>query len=355
MDRLATGHPGLSSEGLWPEQLDAGSAGFNGTREERRCGAARICRASDLHAKTFDPITYVVPGYVAEGCTILAGRPKLGKSWLCLEMALAVSSGATCLGGVICTQGSVLLLALEDNERRLQRRLDKLSPTAGGRWPDSLHYATEWQRADDGGLDDICQWIENTPTAKMIIIDVLALFRPVRETRQAYEADYAAISSLQAIASKYRVAIVVGHHVRKMGADGDQFEKISGSFGLTGAADAALILDRDGQGATLYGRGRDIEEIETAVAFDKESCRWSILGNTSEFRRSEQRKDVLALLAEATEPMSPREIAGALGSTDNAMRKLLHMMAKSGEVKKIGRGRYLHPDRTDPAQSTEGR
>ena len=69
---------------------------------------------------------YIVPGFIAEGCTLLAGRPKLGKSWLMLDVGLAVAAGRYCLGDARCEQGDVLYLALEDNERRLQRRIDKL-------------------------------------------------------------------------------------------------------------------------------------------------------------------------------------------------------------------------------------
>src|SRR5918995_1762171 len=82
--------------------------------------------AQELRRRVFAPIKYVVPGYIAEGCTLLAGRPKLGKSWLVLEMGLAVASGGCCLGSIPCKQGDVLYLALEDNERRLQKRIDKV-------------------------------------------------------------------------------------------------------------------------------------------------------------------------------------------------------------------------------------
>jgi RecA-family ATPase len=123
----------------------------NGKKESRK---PQIRSAHELRRREFDPIRYVVPGYIAEGCTLLAGRPKLGKSWLVLEMGLAVATGEACLGGILCEQGDVLYLALEDNERRLQKRIDKvLGPLH--EWPQSFQYATEWPRASDGGLDAI--------------------------------------------------------------------------------------------------------------------------------------------------------------------------------------------------------
>jgi RecA-family ATPase len=220
-----------------------------------------ICTARELHAMRFQPIRYVVDGYIAEGCTLLAGRPKLGKSWLMLEVGLAVAAGISCLGGRTCEQGAVLYLALEDNQRRLQKRIGKVLGTFGVEWPSAFHYATEWARANECGLDAIRDWIETTKNPRLVIVDVLAMFKPVRGGKETlYEADYHAIKGLQALASTYNIAIVVVHHTRKGLGETDPFEKVSGTLGLSGAADTTIILDRDGSGATLYGRGRDIEE-----------------------------------------------------------------------------------------------
>jgi hypothetical protein len=122
-------------------------------------------------------------------------------------------------------------------------------------------------------------------------------------------------------------------------------------MGLSGAADTVLILDRDGQGTTLYGRGRDIEEIEQAVEFDRDTARWRVLGEATEVRRSDQRTAIIKLLLEADAPITPAEIAAATGMNDNNVRQLLLKMTKSGEVKKTEKGRYVHPDRWSPPVS----
>ncbi|HKG74907.1 MAG TPA: AAA family ATPase, partial [Aestuariivirgaceae bacterium] len=118
---------------------------------------------------------YVVPGYFVEGCTLFAGRPKLGKSWLCLEVGLAVASGSTCLGGLECGQGDVLYLALEDNERRLQRRIEKLLGRAQ-EWPEAFHYATEWPRAAEGS-EAIRAWLKRAKSPRLVVVDVLMMYR----------------------------------------------------------------------------------------------------------------------------------------------------------------------------------
>jgi hypothetical protein len=315
------------------------------TQDSRRI---ETISAASLRRKTFAPIRYVVPGYIAEGCTLLAGPPKLGKSWLVLEMGLAVAMGGTCLGGIACEQGDVLYLALEDNRRRLQERIDKvLGPLH--EWPESLHLATKCSRANEGGLDAIRDWIVEVEKPRLIIVDVLMMFRPAGSGREnQYEADYHAIKGLQALASEFQVAIVVVHHTRKGGSDVDPFEKVSGTLGLSGAADTTIVLDRDGKGATIYGRGRDIPEIESAVEFNKGDCRWFIMGQASDVRRTDERSVILTVLITADEPMTPGDLADALGRPRNNMKQMLFKMTKAGEVLKLpGRGRYIHPERLD--------
>ncbi|WP_262272211.1 AAA family ATPase [Microvirga yunnanensis] len=324
-----------------PSPITLDKNGKNGSKKPT------VRSAHELRRREFAPIGYVVPGYIAEGCTLLAGRPKLGKSWLVLEMGLAVAMGEACLGSILCEQGDVLYLALEDNERRLQKRIDKvLGPLH--EWPQGFQYATEWPRANEGGLDAIREWILSVPNPRLIIVDVLAMFRPASGGKDnMYETDYHAIKGLQGLASEFNVAIVVVHHTRKGGSDVDPFEKVSGTLGLSGAADTTIVLDRDGNGATLYGRGRDIEEIESAVEFNKGDCRWVVMGKAEEVRRTDERSVILETLRDADEPMGPREISLATGASRNNVDQLLYKMAKTGEVMKAKRGQYVHPDRAD--------
>lgn len=147
---------------------------------------------------------------------------------------------------------------------------------------------------------------------------------------------------------EFGVAIVIVHHTRKGGSDGDAFEKVSGTLGLSGAADTTLILDRDGNGATLYGRGRDIPEIETAVEFDRDTCKWRVLGKAADVRRTDERTEILDVLKDADEPMTPTDIADALGVPRNNIKQMLFKMARAEEVRKAkSKGKYIHPDRTD--------
>ncbi len=115
------------------------------------------------------------------------------------------------------------------------------------------------------------------------------------------------------------LAISVVHHQRTLESE-DPLDSVSGTTGLTGAADAVLVLNRDSQGVTLYGRGRDIDDIETAMQFDRTSGRWTVLGAASAVRMTKQRRQILDALLAASQPLGPLAIAAATGMKDGNIR-----------------------------------
>jgi hypothetical protein len=299
--------------------------------------------APELHAMTFTPIRYVVPGFVPEGLTLLVGRPKVGKSWLALDLCLACAGGWLTLGAIKAAPGDVLYLALEDGKRRLQRRIEKLMSQLGWEWPKRLRLVPAgcWRRSDQGGLADIEAWCNSVTNPVLVVIDTLERIRkPATGKSPQYSADYEAITGLQKIASDRSIAIIVLHHDRKAEAD-DAFDTVSGTLGLTGAADTILMLKRRSGGVILLARGRDIEESETALQFDKDTCRWRILGPAAEIQRSTERARVIEVLRATGQPLSIREImTEAEMSNRNAVDILLSKMAKDSEIVRVGRGRY---------------
>ena len=321
------------------------SAGQSAGAEPRKI--KRGVTAAELYSMVFPPIRWIVEDYIAEGLTVLAGKPKLGKSWLALDIALAVARGGYTLGDRKCVQGAVLYAALEDTGRRLRDRIETLHGQLNRQcWTDELTLWSygEMERLDAGGLDQIREWISEHPRARLVIVDTLAKVRSGPQGKEtAYEADYREVSSLKTLADETGVAVVVVTHTRKMGAD-DPFDTVSGTLGITGAADATMILTRDGQGVTLHATGRDVAEIESALEWEKDTCRWRVLGDAGEVRRTDERSAILdALKDPADNPMSSREIADATEQTDGAVRRLLAKMVKAGEITRAARGRYLHP------------
>lgn len=303
-----------------------------------------------LMSREFPPLRWLVDGLIPEGLTLLAGRPKIGKSWLALDLCLSAPAGQYVLGRPT-EPGPALYLALEDSERRLQARCRTLLD--GAEPPSNVYYATEWPRLDQGGLDELAGFLDRHPDVRLVVVDTLAKVKPSRkETEGLYASDYAALDGLQKLASDRRISVIVVTHVRKTEAD-DPIDQVSGSLGLTAAVDTILVLNRANTGTTLYGRGRDVDELEVAVSFDKARCRWESLGPAEDVHRSDERGRVLTALYEIGDDAGPADVAACAGMSSTNVRQLLLKMAKAGEVVKRGRGRYVHPEFAGPHECPE--
>jgi DNA-binding transcriptional ArsR family regulator len=295
--------------------------------------------ARELMTRRFDPINWIVQSYIVEGLTVFAGAPKMGKSWLMLGVAAAVAGGGTALGSIPCEAGDVLYLALEDNHRRLQSRLLHMQLQNP---PDRLTFATRWASLDDGCVDQLEGWLAGCAKPRLIVIDVFAKVRGVNAGRETqYEADYRFAAALQELAGRRAIGIVVVHHTRKMDAE-DPFDAVSGTRGLTGAADSVLVLQREPGSTTpvLYGRGRDMEEVSTALEFVRDTGTWVICGDAADRAKTAERQAILYLLARNAEPMTPTEIAMELGKDRSNVSHLLKRLSDEGKVTKESKGRY---------------
>jgi hypothetical protein len=300
---------------------------------------------AELATREHAPVKFWVPDLIpAEGITLICSKPKVGKSWLLYDLCISATVDRDLLGDRRPLQGHVLYLALEDGERRLKSRGEKLLPVWFGPWPETLRLEVEWPRADQGGLSRIRDWIASVRAAggsvAGIAIDVLKMIRPAGQDRKAaYDRDYEALTGLRSLAHELSVPVAIAHHTRKAEAD-DAIDKVSGTHGLSGAADTIIVIERSSTGGFVFDiRGRDVEAALLAAEFDRESCRWSILGDAAEVQRSDTRKAILAALA-STGTMSPSEMAATTGLDRNSISAALYRMRKAGEVTKASRGRY---------------
>lgn len=292
-----------------------------------------IVSAADLFAATFSDPREAVKGLVPEGLTVLAGRPKLGKSWLALNLASYVALGLRALGKFEVTKGTTLYYALEDNRRRLQRRLKTMFPTGGA--PAGMGLSVSLPRLNDGGIDALEGALDLRPDCRLVVVDTLARIRPPKKKNEdSYQADADFGARLQKIAFERSLGLVIVHHLRKAESE-DVFERVSGTTGLTGSADAILVLERQRgtSDAVLHATGRDIEEAEYALRFDSTLGSWSCLGAAQEVRLTRERQEVIDLLRRAPGAMTPKEIAELLGKPAGAVRGLLWKMSKDGHVR----------------------
>jgi hypothetical protein len=298
-----------------------------------------IVTAAELADMMLPPVSYVVDGYITEGLTILAGKAKIGKSWLALNFATAIATGGVAFSSIPVQAGDVLYLALEDNRRRLKRRLEQIMQGAPA--PERLHLVTKSPRVGEGLIEAIDNWRKTVLQPRLIIIDVFGKVRQPRRGKDSYyDEDYRSLEPLKAAADQWQIAIIVIHHTNKREDPLDPFDAVSGTTGLTAAPDTVLVLARSSQGTTLYGRGRDIDEIDKAVSFDSVTGQWVTLGNTSEVFRSDERGKILNALKSAAAPIGPREIAAVANMKDANVRRLLGKMVASGEIEKAGYGCY---------------
>lgn len=300
--------------------------------------------AAELLRTEYPPIRWTVEDILPEGLLLLAARPKIGKSWLALQIALGVANGADVLNRKT-SKGSALYLALEDNPRRLQQRLFKCR---AGHWADQaaltrVEFATEWKRADEGGIEDLYEWVDAHQDCRLVVIDTLEKFRARRSERaNAYGEDYQALQGIKSICDTRRISIVVVHHTRKAAAE-DPIDSISGTLGLGGAADGALVLTRQrgSEQAELHLIGRDIPgEGAYAVRFDRSSCMWTMEGRASEVAKTKERQDILDLLKRENKPMQPNEIADELGRKRVTVRRLLQGLITEGKLTRDPKGGY---------------
>jgi hypothetical protein len=311
-----------------------------------------VTSAAELLAKEFPEPKFAINGLLSEGVTIFAGKPKLGKSWCTLGIAVAVASGGRALGSIPVQQGDVLYLALEDGPRRLKDRLEKV--LGNEPVPERLDCATEWPRLNDGGIAELEAWVQSHPDARLIVVDTLKMVRPQERGRakQLYDVDYEAIQPLAKFARDNGISVVVVHHTRKMESD-DPLDLISGSFGLTGSADGILVLkkSRAGTETVLYSKGRDFDEQELALRWDAQVFGWSIVGNAEHLHLNPERRAIIDLI-DLDGPKTPKQVATMLKRNDVATRKLMRAMQGDGQLENDGSGCYSVPAKRSSGNSS---
>ncbi len=185
------------------------------------------------------PIKFVADNFLPQGFYILAGTPKVGKSWLLLSLCLQVSKGEP-FWNLPTTQGTVLYLCLEDSVNRIQQRLLELTDTA----PENLYFATHSESLSGGVTQLIETFITDHPDTVLIVIDTLQKIREGAGESSTYAADYKDIGMLKSIADKFSVTILGVQHLRKQ-PNSDPHLMVSGSTGLIGASDGSYILKKD--------------------------------------------------------------------------------------------------------------
>ena len=296
--------------------------------------------ADTLQSTAYEPVSFVVDDLLPQGLHLLAGAPKIGKSWLALWLCLCAAQGKP-LWTFATRPCEVLYLCLEDSFQRIQSRLFDLTEDA----PPTLHFAVMSQQLHNGLVEQIEQFLKEHPQTKLIVIDTLQRIRTAGNDANPYANDYRDLSALKRIADAHGIAILLIHHLRKEFAD-DVFSRISGTTAISGAVDSSftLVEDKRGSGkATLSCIGRDIEYRELTLERNAENV-WELvsdsrtqpelLGGRIVILLSELMRDRAEFIGTPTELSAQIDPAGSEGITPKKVSRLI--LQSVAALSKIG-------------------
>ena len=219
---------------------------------------------------------FCVKGLLPQGLCILGGAPKVGKSWLVLDLCVRIAKGET-IWNLDTAKGTTLYLCLEDPYYRIQQRLGCITEEP----PANVFFANIADSLAEDLDSQITSFVQEHPDTVLVVIDTFQMIR-TGSNEPSYGGDYEELQKLKRLADDLSICLLLVHHLRKQG-DRDPINRISGTTGISGAADAIFVLEKDDRrksDATLICTGRDLEHRELELRFAKESCTWELVSDS---------------------------------------------------------------------------
>jgi len=304
----------------------------------------------DLMRENIAPLKFLVNRFFTDsGCIILAGKPKVGKGWIVLELALSIAEGGT-FWGERCEQGEVLMYMLEDGKRRVKERINILRPKGFDFLKNTrFRYSVDgpfYVNSDGTGtlLDDIKEHLRLFPAIRFVVIDVLQRVRGTSNRNDdAYQVDYKIIGAIQKLSVECNVMILVVHHTKKGRVD-DAIDSISGSFGIAGATDGSIIIGKQGDVMHVEGYMRDIAGFDFTMDKEDGGPMWKPAQTAQElFMPNEGTKihNVLMALHAAACALTAGDLAVRTGISEKNVATYLGRLIKTNQVTRPSRGFYM--------------
>jgi len=304
----------------------------------------------ELLAADIPPLTWLVEKFLPHDGTIaLVGKPKVGKGFLALEMALAVCEG-TSFWGLPCMATGVLLYMLEDGKRRIKQRVQQLRPNGpkpkktfriryGADGPFHVH-----PDGSGGLLEDIRKHKHDYPDIGFVVIDMLKMVQGKADKNlDAYQATNQLVAPIARAAHELDIAILIVHHARKGEIDLDNVEDaVTGSNALTGMVDGTWTMWKKGDSGFITVQMRDSESFNVQLEKKENSAMWNPIENFGEYsgRGNSVKTRVLGILTAADCELTPRDVAIRLGIEDRVANARLHDLRKEGLVLSRSHGLY---------------
>ena len=295
---------------------------------------------SEIVNTDYPAIRWLIPGILPEGLTLFAGKPKIGKSFMALNLSIQIAAGYKCLDVAEAEPGDVLYISLEDPHRRIKTRVNKMLP--GGAIPDNVYVIEKWNTMNEGGIEAIHNWMEEHPATRLIIIDtfVKVMNSKPNTSKGIYKVDTKEMEPFKKIVDDYGIAIILVHHTRKEGSD-DPLDMVSGSQGLAGGSDNVMVLtkSRGDKEAKLFITGRDVEKENTwATNFD--GAWWKIVGDADKLLLSKQRLEIKNVFKTENRDLTIPDIIEITDGVYKTISYHLTGMVEDGILEKVARGKY---------------
>jgi replicative DNA helicase len=300
---------------------------------------------NDLLKKQFPPEDWFVDELITTGLTIISGSPKVGKSFMALQLAQALDFGGCFLEKFKTRKCDVLYCALEDTPKRIQKRLQKQGFTVfnGSR--------LETKRRTVGSLR---AFLKANPNFRVVIVDTMQKMLQV-EKGNGYSDSVMATAPLKSIADDLDVAIIAITHNRKgCEIDMDHVESIIGSIGFAATADTAITMRRKrGESqANIKVTGRDVEDAAYTLSWNADICSWSVAERVAmKPALPEAQQAIIDLLESEARDFTTAEVVEATGKSAPATSNILKRLQEAGHIESPGRGlwrakskfTYSHP------------
>ena len=301
-------------------------------------GFMPVVSMEDIYGMVFSPKEWIIKGILRSGLYILAGAPKVGKSFLVGQIAYHVSTGRP-LWGYPVHRSPVLYMALEDDHQRLQERMFRMFGVESTK---DLYFSISAKNLREGLEEQIAGFVKDHPGTRLIIIDTLKKIRPGDDDTYSYARDYADITQLKKIADDNGICLLLVHHTRKKEDESDAFNTVSGTNGLTGAADGSFIFAkkrRTDSDAVLQFTGRDLQDQIFYLSKNRETLTWELDRVEVEDFTAPPDPVLIAVsqIVTADTPQwsgSPTELAEALSENISPIALTKHLNVNAGRLQK---------------------
>ena len=301
-------------------------------------GFMPVVSMEDIYGMVFSPKEWIIKGILRSGLYILAGAPKVGKSFLVGQIAYHVSTGRP-LWGYPVHRSPVLYMALEDDHRRLQERMFRMFGVESTK---DLYFTISAKNLREGLEEQIAGFVKDHPGTRLIIIDTLKKIRPGDDDTYSYARDYADMTQLKKIADDNGICLLLVHHTRKKEDESDAFNTVSGTNGLTGAADGSFIFAkkrRTDSDAVLQFTGRDLQDQIFYLSKNRETLTWELERVEVEDFTPPPDPVLIAVsqIVTADTPQwsgSPTELAEALSEDISPIALTKHLNVNAGRLQK---------------------